>query len=249
MASVERSMRPTQLKKPWFMSGYWMRVTGTLDWARRVAKASPSSRREVVAGGYDVGLGEVGEGFGADWGGVGVGALGGVFEVEVPEPDHGVAGEAAAGAAFGVGWVADGVVVGDGVDEQLGGDRRAAFVADADCGDGGEVGPGAVAGEAEAGGVGAEGWGVGGDPDRCGEGVVGGGGKFVFGGEGVVDGDDDGSGAAADLPAHGVVRVDAADDEAAAVEEDGHGAAGGVVGAVDADADWAARTGDVAVLG
>ena len=81
--------------------------------------------------------------------------------------------------------------VGGGIDQHLAGEFWAVAVARGQRHHGGEIAAGAVAADQQVRGVDAELFGVGGNPFRGGDGVIGGGGEFVLGREAVIDGDDD----------------------------------------------------------
>jgi hypothetical protein len=83
-----------------------------------------------------------------------------------------------------------------------------------------QVASGAIAADRDRARIDAEVRGAREDPARRGDGVVGGGRKGGLGGEPVVDRDDDDARATRQGTAHGVVRRDRSEDEAAAVEPD-----------------------------
>ena len=165
----------------------------------------------------------------------------------VAEPfDHGMRQQDA-----GLGLAVRGMLhrkIGGGIDQHLAGELWAVAVARGKRNHGGEIAAGAVAADHQARGVDAELPGVGGDPFRGGDGVVDGGGKFVFGREPIVDGDDDQLAFMGELAADHVMGIEIADHPAAAVKE--HQARREAVGLaqrlrrVDARRDRAVRRGD-----
>ena len=109
--------------------------------------------------------------------------------------------------------------IGGGIDQHLAGEFWAVAVARGQRHDGGKIAAGAVAADQQLRGVDAELAGVGGDPFRRGDGVVGGGGEFVFGREAVVDGDHDQLAFMGELLADHFMGIEIADYPAAAVKE------------------------------
>ena len=167
-------------------------------------------------------------------------------EVLVREPHHHVVGEEVALAVLDVRRVAHGEV-GDGVDEQLEGDRRPAGGLRHLRDDGREVAPGRVAAHGDAGGVDVQLGGMVDHPhdrverivDRCREGVL--------GRQAVVDRHHGHPGLVGEGAALAVGGLEVADDEAAAVEPHEHrkGLVGrGAERAVHPDAEVAARARD-----
>ena len=84
---------------------------------------------------------------------------------------------------------------------------------------GGEVAARTVAADAEARRIDAERACVVGDPGRRGDGVIGGGRKFVLRREPVVDGDHDELALVRELPAYDIMGIEIADHHASAVKE------------------------------
>ena len=135
-----------------------------------------------------------------------------------------------------------------GIDQHLTGNCGTVAVASGNRHHGGEIAPGAVAADHQPGLIDAERLAVGCDPRRCRDGVLDSGGKFVFGSASVIDGDNDELTFVGELPAHHVMRIEIADDPAAAVKK--HQAWREPVGRseclrrVDAGSNRAVRSGD-----
>ena len=106
----------------------------------------------------------------------------------------------------------------------------------------------AVAGERNARGVAAEIARMRKDPARRSQAILRRGGELVLRRQRVVHRDNDHPGPPAELAGQAVMRLDAADDEAAAVEEHDDGPARLQIGAVDADGNGPARAGNRAIL-
>src|SRR5437867_4151193 len=113
--------------------------------------------------------------------------------------------------------------VGDGIDQHLVRERRRAVITRQQCDDGREVTAGAVPADREPAGVDAERRRVGRDPPRGRPRVVDRGRELVLRRQTIVDVDDADARARRELSAEHVVRLDVADDPAAAVEEDERG--------------------------
>ena len=144
--------------------------------------------------------------------------VGGAVQIMVAEPfDHGVRQQDA-----GLGLAVRGMLhrkIGGGIDQHLAGEFWAVAVARGQRHHGGEIAAGAVAADQQVRGVDAELFGVGGNPFRGGDGVVGGGGEFVFRREAVVDGDHDQLALMGQLLADHFMGIEIADHPAAAVKE------------------------------
>jgi hypothetical protein len=111
--------------------------------------------------------------------------------------------------------------IGGRVDRPLRDDGdRGRRVAQRQAGDDGEIAAGAVAGGDEAGHPAAERRRAGRRPAGCGDAILGAGGEGMFGRESIVDGEQGQIELPGDLGADGLVRVEIAEDEAAAVEEE-----------------------------
>ena len=139
-------------------------------------------------------------------------------------------------------------MVGDGIEQDLRRYPGAALVARADRSDRGHRAAHAVAAHGQTHGIAADLGRVLGGPLRRRETIVGRGGKFVLRRQPVVHRHDHRAAAPADLAAHGVVGVDAANDEGAAVEEHQDRAAGLKVRSIDADANVAPGAREEAIL-
>src|SRR5690606_16272844 len=117
----------------------------------------------------------------------------------------------------------DQIVVRHRVDQHLHPQVGVAGIAGHQCYDGGQVRPRTVAGDGEAGGVDVELGAFFPNPTICRPSIVHGRREFVFRCQPVIDGDDHGLRAAADVPGDDVVRVQVAEDMAAAVKIDDGG--------------------------
>ncbi len=168
-----------------------------------------------------------------------------VREVVVPEPAHSVRGQVIAVRELAVGGRVQ-VGVAHGIDQQLERERQPR-VAGAQCADGGQVPARAVAADRERPRPSADLFGVLRDPGRRSPGVVERRREAVLGGEPVVDRADDAAGEAGERRADAVVRDQAAQHPAAAVEVHEH-RCGLVPGPVDARRDPTGRTGHGALL-
>ena len=107
-----------------------------------------------------------------------------------------------------------------GVDQHLVHEARPSMVAGVERDDGGQVAPGAVAGNRQPARIDAVPLGVVGDPARGGDRILDGGGELVLGRQTVVDGHDDGGDGIGDRAADLVVALQVADHPAAAMEVD-----------------------------
>ncbi len=137
--------------------------------------------------------------------------------------------------------------VGQGIDQHLAADLRAALVAGAQGHHGGQVAAGAVAADRDARSIAAEVAGMLGRPAQGGEAVVRRGGEGVLRRQAIVDRHGDAAGLHGEDPRHLVVGVQVAQDEAAAVHEHQHRQVVLGVRPVDAQLDVAARPRDVLV--
>ena len=141
----------------------------------------------------------------------------GAAQIVIPEPQHRLARQdAVAGREFAVARHRH-RVVGDRINERLQAQSRLIGAARHQRDNGGEVGAGAVAMDAEPGGVRAEAAGIGVHPLQCREAVIDRGGEFVLGPHAVIDRSDKRPGAGAQIARDEIMRIEASDHVATAV--------------------------------
>src|SRR6266478_5355590 len=137
----------------------------------------------------------------------------------IPEPFHRIAGQPISLCIVVVRGRAGSVVVSDGVHEELTAKRRTAFIPKTQRRGRSERTSSAVPRDNDARGITTELRRVLRHPPDCEHAIIDSSREFVLGSEAIVDRDNQAIGAGAKVPAHAVVRIEAAEDEAAAVKE------------------------------
>jgi hypothetical protein len=141
----------------------------------------------------------------------------------IAEPDHRLLRQHAVATGVFVVAVTGETVVGDRVNERLQPQLRRASIAGEQCCDGREVAAGAVANNADLVGIGAEARGIRMNPSKGGIAVVHRSRKFVLRPHAIIDRSDHRPGSAAEGAGDEIVRIETADDVAAAMKIDDGG--------------------------
>ena len=179
---------------------------------------------------------------------VDVGAIGRLTEIELAEPLHQRTGQIVAVREFAMRSCVERLHVRHRIDQHLERERGSTIVAATPGNHCRESSSRAIAGHGDSARIDAKLCRVLSHPNRGGMAVIHGSREFVFGGEPVVDRNDDSPGPARQHPAHTVVALDVAEHPSATVKIHNAGTRAAALRRIDSNRDCAAGTRDVMVL-